>query len=214
MTIQKEYKETSENLFSKITKQNYRKVIIHLSVKQRKFLLSYALREQCPFLFQIFYALVNDATSRELKDEYMTIYFNGLKRSPTLFSLQLLNYENMMRLFDESRITEIFLVLKSNIGTFQYSHTELLDILQVITIPEKELDFKNKKSKHYLNNVKQVQKKIYQKLQNYEEPEVVEALRDIIQELPHQYIPYYNQIKEKMMKEKQHKLHMKPKKNS
>lgn len=206
MEIQKDYRETSDSLFSQITRNNYRKLIPHLNIKQRKFLLSYLIKEKCDFTFQIYYALINDCIKKDICEEYQSIYLNGIKKVPDLFSLQLLNYENMMRMFDERRVEEIFKMLQTNIGRGQFSNSELLDILEVITIPEGELQGKNLKTKLYLQYARQIQKQIFRKLKDYEDPEVVERLRDIIQELPHQYIPYFNHVKEIIGKSKTAKM--------
>lgn len=185
--------------FDKINRSNYQQIISVLTPEERKYLIMYLFKTRNSLLYDSFVSILRCSENETHREVYKTCYIKAISKEPKVLSLKLMNIDFLIQWFTVPEIEMLFSKLKGNITSGFYSSEEILDVLEIVTIPSEDIEIlkRNQKSKTeqitcYNKQAKQVHNKAFRKLKDLKSEEIYERLKPLLRDLPHQYYPYYN----------------------
>mgnify|MGYP001045393860 CR=1 FL=1 len=168
-----------------------------LTMMQKYGMIEYAFINQPELIPQVMRLLTMHAASRNEQKRYIDYFFLTLKQQRDVFPFEMLEYHNISHCFDDAQITKFFQIVKDRIGNRIFTYDQLLTILEKTILPKYVKGIHPKKDFYHIQAL-QIQKQIYRQIQHEMNLSFLEhkMLLSYLQELPHQYGYYLNQIKD------------------
>lgn len=185
---------TMNEIIEKLEQNQYDIPVQKLTTVQKYGMIEYAFLNH-NHIGEIMGLLLTHVTSQNQEQKIKSYFFLTLKQTKDYYPFELLQFQNMKKLFQNEDIQKIFQILKDKIGNHLFTYDELLTIVDYTILPN-YVKGKNKKKDFYYMNALQIQKQIYRQIQNEMNEQFMNhkiVLRHL-QELPHQYQKYYNDI--------------------
>ncbi len=185
---------TMNEIIEKLEQNQYDIPVQKLTTVQKYGMIEYAFLNH-NHIGEIMGLLLTHATSQNQEQKIKNYFFLTLKQTKDYYPFELLQFQNMKKLFQNEDIQKIFQILKDKIGNHLFTYDELLTIVDYTILPN-YVKGKNKKKDFYYMNALQIQKQIYRQIQNEMNEQFMnhKIILRHLQELPHQYQKYYNDI--------------------